>query len=1398
MSKRWCGLLLFVVWVGSGGVAHAAFLENPNPLDVGPVTLGSSKTADGILSNDTSFVVTLQLATGGDCSQFSITSATTFTISTVPTTVTVMFTPASPGMKMCTITVKRQSNGTTVGTFGVSGTGTQLQLDPPPPGPLDFMRVDVLTTGATQTVTATNTGTVPLTITSATVPAPHTSDYAVSGIAGMQTVAVGASVHWDIACKPQTRGPVDSTFVIVSNAASSPSSITLKCTGDQGLLSVDTSTFDFGATLLNSTKMRNMVLSSIGNVAVSGITAVFDKPLVGYSIDPFTPVPDTLNAGDTTLVTIAFTPTKVTDGGAATLTFSGTWHTTHTTTATTTLAGQTVSLSLSTNTIAFGDFRFDTTPQLKQTFRIMNLGSAPVPIESVNLTIDPGTDPAELPHTITLGASTVTLPSSIPAGQQFDVTVTANPTNRTGLLGGKLVVHSSLVGLVDQTVTVTGNATAAAISATSMVDFSAVDIDLAATTPPKMMARIMNTGTANLDVSGVTIMSTSGTSGAFTFTNPLPTTVTSLAPNSTLVFEVTYKPTVERGAQDSMPDKIVLAATLTGALNGPAMQTITIQGRGIDRHLAIQASPTFPPTFRNPGDNAPIRAVTVHNNGEALLQITAVMVTGEPVWQVVDASPVDLPGGTSHDFMVKFSPTDVGPAPPGQLTLMSNDSLNQGKMVELTGTGVKRDVVFGPDTIELGFTGVGGRISADLLAVTNQDPDVAFTVHAIQLSGDPAFHLDDAPADVALPASSTKTFAIAFQPPAVGDFHTTATLYLDQDPVEQTTIQITGHAVSIDVHGGGGCTAGRGLGGGAVLLVLAAGLAGTRRRRTAVVVVVLAVLPARAFADDVRVGAFDPTPATTGTGFQLESAAVGGDGDWVASGVVSYATNPMIVGVASSDGVVEQRPIARSTMVELGGAYAFLGRFEAGLRMPFYSQRGDVAGGTSDMGVVVPAASGTALGDLTLHAKARFVDLAPLTAGAAVHITLPTSTKDQFTGVDLPTLRVLGLATVTPIARLTLAFNGGAVLRKTADYRKQIFIEQGSGLAWGAGASVRVADRLFATGEVFGELVPKSSAMIGSVSPIEGLVGASYRAERWFAVGFAVGRGLSSGLGAPDLRGTFTLSFTSGTGRLAPPEREPPSVRVAEAGASAAKDAELDSDHDGIPDVQDKCPQEAEDRDGFQDDDGCPDPDNDGDGIPDAQDKCPDQPETINGVEDNDGCPDVGDTSATVGVTPGQSPKQAAEETFVRGRELMAQRKYLAACAAFEQSQHLDPAAGTRFNLAGCYVEIGKLATAWTMYRELARSDKNAERRAKSNELATQLTPRVPKLKMILHGTPAGVNVFMNATNVNALIGIETPVDFGTYTIAAGAPKHRGWRKTVEVKQEGGVITVDIDLGPER
>ena len=85
---------------------------------------------------------------------------------------------------------------------------------------------------------------------------------------------------------------------------------------------------------------------------------------------------------------------------------------------------------------------------------------------------------------------------------------------------------------------------------------------------------------------------------------------------------------------------------------------------------------------------------------------------------------------------------------------------------------------------------------------------------------------------------------------------------------------------------------------------------------------------------------------------------------------------------------------------------------------------------------------------------------------------------------------------------------------------------------------------------------------------------------------------------------------------------------------------DLDNDGDGIPDAQDKCPNEPEDKDGFQDADGCPDPDNDGDGIPDAADKCPNEPEDKDGFQDEDGCPDPDNDGDGIPDTKDQCPNE--------------------------------------------------------------------------------------------------------------------------------------------------------------
>lgn len=132
-------------------------------------------------------------------------------------------------------------------------------------------------------------------------------------------------------------------------------------------------------------------------------------------------------------------------------------------------------------------------------------------------------------------------------------------------------------------------------------------------------------------------------------------------------------------------------------------------------------------------------------------------------------------------------------------------------------------------------------------------------------------------------------------------------------------------------------------------------------------------------------------------------------------------------------------------------------------------------------------------------------------------------------------------------------------------------------------------------------------------------------------LGWAMGRSFSIRTGAllapPAWNTVQSLTVKSGTGAASADQtisyRIYPTVSAFLSIAWQGFPMQRDTDHDGIPDSRDNCPSIPEDQDGYQDEDGCPDPDNDGDGIPDELDKCPYVAEDFDGFEDHDGCPEL-------------------------------------------------------------------------------------------------------------------------------------------------------------------------------
>jgi tetratricopeptide (TPR) repeat protein len=157
----------------------------------------------------------------------------------------------------------------------------------------------------------------------------------------------------------------------------------------------------------------------------------------------------------------------------------------------------------------------------------------------------------------------------------------------------------------------------------------------------------------------------------------------------------------------------------------------------------------------------------------------------------------------------------------------------------------------------------------------------------------------------------------------------------------------------------------------------------------------------------------------------------------------------------------------------------------------------------------------------------------------------------------------------------------------------------------------------------------------------------------------------------------------------------------------------------------------------------------------------------------------------------------AATAQFERGRTLMKSGKFKQACAAFAQSQKLDPQHGTLYNLANCYVKLGKLASAWSAYHDLAKIDTNAKRRADAAKRETELAPRLSKLVIVVDADTPGLEVTMDGLDVTGLINTPTPVDRGTYEIVAKATGREGAQVTAEIEEEGKTHKIRLDLGDE-
>lgn len=309
----------------------------------------------------------------------------------------------------------------------------------------------------------------------------------------------------------------------------------------------------------------------------------------------------------------------------------------------------------------------------------------------------------------------------------------------------------------------------------------------------------------------------------------------------------------------------------------------------------------------------------------------------------------------------------------------------------------------------------------------------------------------------------------------------------------------------------------------------------------------------------------------------------------------------------------------------IGGAVSLFGVVQLGLSVPlvaFQSRNPQADGATAPL----PALQVVGVGNVRLSPKVAVLRDASHGFDLAVipRLSLPALSSGNYIGDDAfvfaPTVAASKDFTV-----LRTAFNTGLRFTETDEW---LGLVRSHEITASAAVSVRLE-------ELGGPPLDLDASLSGATSlsrPLastqnyfEGIGGATYDFGGPLLAFAAAGLGTGAGYGTPDYRALVGVRLSS---RVDDPDQDGIEGED-DACPKAAEDydgfedldgcPEEDNDGDRIADALDGAPNHAEDIDGFEDTDGIPDPDNDQDSVEDARDACP----TVAGVVDNGGCPDV-------------------------------------------------------------------------------------------------------------------------------------------------------------------------------
>jgi hypothetical protein len=178
--------------------------------------------------------------------------------------------------------------------------------------------------------------------------------------------------------------------------------------------------------------------------------------------------------------------------------------------------------------------------------------------------------------------------------------------------------------------------------------------------------------------------------------------------------------------------------------------------------------------------------------------------------------------------------------------------------------------------------------------------------------------------------------------------------------------------------------------------------------------------------------------------------------------------------------------------------------------------------------------------------------------------------------------------------------------------------------------------------------------------------------------------------------------------------------------------------------------------------------------------------------------------TAALGLLPVRAQAQsaskqaAAQSLFEDARKLMNKGDFANACPKFADSQRIDPAPGTEFNLANCYEKAGQTASAWATFKSAAasyRAHNRTDWEQKARERAAAIEPKLSRLTIVVpqEANVSGLEVRRDGSVIGSSeYGSAIPVDPGDHAVEASAPGKKPFKASAKVAPGPGESKVTV------